>query len=810
MLRHYFGDKVVPAKQRLLKRAVDLVCEDPSSPKAADNLRKARDYVFIMKETDSEAVGRAIVKLREVEGQLPKGHAIAEDVSSTITYFGERFPELGEKYGLKAAGLVQEAIQPIPVPTPSKTPISSFQSTRAGGVIPESLPKPLEIPLPGLVVLQDLEAPGFGSAIVLDCFDDNGEAVAQISARRPKISIGRTMQSNIIISDMSVSRQHAQIEISEKGASITDLSANLGSDNGTFINETRLSRHMVDLHEADSIKIGPVTFNVKRIIPKVAGRDTKVKAQSSASQEVVHEQADDAESLKAMFRMPRSKEESNDAMARLSAIVDKLEDNEALFYVSMYSEDDASGAVAVTKLDDTQTLMSIALLSSNKGAMEAAVRKLADAKQYDIVLHIAEHGPGDIAKLATSMLPSADEDQTTNLSGDAIPSRRSPHMRRFERVAVKVQRNAESIEQLVQFVESMNNLPNNLENIQKAKERLAKGFEDVMRESPWLVTPKYSITLSGKHQVSYAFADFFTDGHDRPMALTYIANSQGEVRIAITYLSSSQAAWRLLTDISQIYGKGKLGEHTITFPLEVQQELDLRYLLRIASKEQMPVQKPASIILNAFEDGNFHEKKMQIEQTYLMNAEKPEDMPEVENNRKFVGMDGRPVKGNDFWEKVVQQVNPVDYDQIESFLHKIPMWLPKFERGSELIGDAYSPLYGNFKRAALPSSDGRLRYVFNVTAVGTFLAAIESPLAEITKYGTISWVPVKLFPEHIMTPPVEYQENMAHLCLECGEHFKGNYYYVRNHHNRISLFRDASDFFGYLEGQVRRENGGLL
>jgi len=93
MLRHYFGDKIVPAKQRLLKRAVDLVCEDPSSPKAADNLRKARDYVFIMKETDSEAVGRAIVKLREVEGQLTKGHAIAEDVSSTIEYFETRLKD---------------------------------------------------------------------------------------------------------------------------------------------------------------------------------------------------------------------------------------------------------------------------------------------------------------------------------------------------------------------------------------------------------------------------------------------------------------------------------------------------------------------------------------------------------------------------------------------------------------------------------------------------------------------------------------------------------------------------------------------
>jgi len=96
MLRHYFGDKIVPAKQRLLKRAVDLVCEDPSSPNAAVSLRKARDYVFIMKDTDSEAVGRAIVKLREVEGLLTEGHAIEEDVCSTINYLEDRMKEWGK------------------------------------------------------------------------------------------------------------------------------------------------------------------------------------------------------------------------------------------------------------------------------------------------------------------------------------------------------------------------------------------------------------------------------------------------------------------------------------------------------------------------------------------------------------------------------------------------------------------------------------------------------------------------------------------------------------------------------------------
>jgi len=124
MLRHYFGDKIVPAKQRLLKRAVDLVCENPSSPNAAVSLRKARDYVFIMKETDAEAVGRALVKLREAEGQLTEEHAIAEDVDSTIEYFETRLKEWGKE-------------------------VSNFQFTVSG---PEMKPEPKPVQIPQLQI----------------------------------------------------------------------------------------------------------------------------------------------------------------------------------------------------------------------------------------------------------------------------------------------------------------------------------------------------------------------------------------------------------------------------------------------------------------------------------------------------------------------------------------------------------------------------------------------------------------------------------------------------------------------------------
>ena len=142
MLRHYFGDKVIPAKQRLLKRAVDLVCEDPSSPNAADNLRKGRDYVFIMKETDSEAVGRALVKLREVEGQLTEGHAIAGDVTSTVQYLEKRLKEWGGQspvFGPETSLFMDEAGA-----KPSDSVVRNLEEIKEIGRAPNSVMRNLE------------------------------------------------------------------------------------------------------------------------------------------------------------------------------------------------------------------------------------------------------------------------------------------------------------------------------------------------------------------------------------------------------------------------------------------------------------------------------------------------------------------------------------------------------------------------------------------------------------------------------------------------------------------------------------------
>lgn len=58
---------------------------------------------------------------------------------------------------------------------------------------------------------------------------------------KPKVTIGRS-SSDIVLSDSQCSRQHAVIEVADDQAWIVDL----GSTNGTFVGERRISREELD------------------------------------------------------------------------------------------------------------------------------------------------------------------------------------------------------------------------------------------------------------------------------------------------------------------------------------------------------------------------------------------------------------------------------------------------------------------------------------------------------------------------------------------------------------------------------------
>jgi pSer/pThr/pTyr-binding forkhead associated (FHA) protein len=71
-------------------------------------------------------------------------------------------------------------------------------------------------------------------------------------------SIGRGVESEIFLSDITVSRRHAQIERSRRGNSSEFLLRDSGSLNGTYVNN--VSQRESKLSSGDEVQIGKFRF----------------------------------------------------------------------------------------------------------------------------------------------------------------------------------------------------------------------------------------------------------------------------------------------------------------------------------------------------------------------------------------------------------------------------------------------------------------------------------------------------------------------------------------------------------------------
>lgn len=78
----------------------------------------------------------------------------------------------------------------------------------------------------------------------------NGVAIPIL---KPNVSVGRDQDADIVIDDPTVSRKHAEIVGSNDGFVLLDL----GSKNGTFVNETKVGQTGQSLKDGDEIRFGP-------------------------------------------------------------------------------------------------------------------------------------------------------------------------------------------------------------------------------------------------------------------------------------------------------------------------------------------------------------------------------------------------------------------------------------------------------------------------------------------------------------------------------------------------------------------------
>jgi predicted Zn finger-like uncharacterized protein len=115
---------------------------------------------------------------------------------------------------------------PLPAPGPKKGPPSANQSTGAFPPVGTTGERPLRLPEWHRLSLACIAGPDSGRIFELE---------------KPKVTIGR-VNADVVLTDTQCSRQHAVIEVMDEEAWLSDL----GSTNGTFVGERRVTRHPLD------------------------------------------------------------------------------------------------------------------------------------------------------------------------------------------------------------------------------------------------------------------------------------------------------------------------------------------------------------------------------------------------------------------------------------------------------------------------------------------------------------------------------------------------------------------------------------
>ena len=118
------------------------------------------------------------------------------------------------------------ALEPPPLPSHGRRPSAAEQSTGQFPPVGTASERPLKLPEWHKLSLACIAGPDSGRIFEID---------------KPKMTIGR-VNADIVLTDTQCSRQHALVEVQDEEAWICDL----GSTNGTFVGERRITRHTLD------------------------------------------------------------------------------------------------------------------------------------------------------------------------------------------------------------------------------------------------------------------------------------------------------------------------------------------------------------------------------------------------------------------------------------------------------------------------------------------------------------------------------------------------------------------------------------
>ena len=77
-------------------------------------------------------------------------------------------------------------------------------------------------------------------------------AGSEVTLEKPRVTIGRGKDSEVVVDDASISHQHAALELGSNGYRIRDL----GSTNGVQVNGARMA--LAELKHGDKIALGQI------------------------------------------------------------------------------------------------------------------------------------------------------------------------------------------------------------------------------------------------------------------------------------------------------------------------------------------------------------------------------------------------------------------------------------------------------------------------------------------------------------------------------------------------------------------------
>ena len=118
------------------------------------------------------------------------------------------------------------------------------------------------------------------------------KVIERVVTEKERISIGRTSDNDIILDNRGVSRKHAQIEFSDKGALIIDND----SLNGTFVNHRKVNESFLQDHDTITIgKFDLLYYTESQPARKMSDMDGTMVLNTRKQKELVDQDTEDKE-----------------------------------------------------------------------------------------------------------------------------------------------------------------------------------------------------------------------------------------------------------------------------------------------------------------------------------------------------------------------------------------------------------------------------------------------------------------------------------------------------------------------------------